>query len=204
MSGNVDNRIHFGIPIFEYRLPDFADHQQSLVSHLMSLQEQDSGVTRSNQGGWHSDDQLHIDKHSDIQWLMQQLYAVGSQCIRHHENSDNVIEDIHMVNCWVNINKKGDWNAPHHHAPQDWSGVVYINDDQPPPQKRQAIQDGDIVFFDPVGPSWVKHRAATISHPAEEGKVLIFPSYVLHMVAPYSGNKPRISIAFNFKLQYND
>ncbi len=201
MSANIENRIHFGIPIFEFWLADFGQYQQALIKHIHSLHQQDAGVVRSNQGGWHSNDQLHTDSNPAIQWLMQQLYTISSQCIKHHEQ-DSSIQDIHLVNCWANINWQGHWNAPHHHYPQDWSGVVYLNDDTPQTEKTQAIQDGDIVFFDPVPANWSKNRAPTINYPAEAGKVLLFPAYLLHMVAPHYSEQARLSMAFNFKLQY--
>lgn len=201
MSTKIDNRSHFGISIFEHHIIGFDQHQQALVEQCTSIKKAEQGITRSNQGGWHSGDELHSNKHPSIQWLMQQLYTVGQQCIKHHENNDPSIRDIHLVNSWANINEFGDWNAPHHHAPQDWSGVVYIDTDTIE-TKQQAIQDGDIVFFDPQGPTWLKNRSCTINYPAEIGKMFLFPAHLLHMVAPYTGKRPRISIAFNFKIIY--
>lgn len=203
MSSDVENRIHFGIPIFEYRLAAFEQYQSLLIDYILNIRQRHPGVGRSNQGGWHSNDELHGDQNPAIQWLMQQLYTVGSQCIRHHEQND-AIADIHMVNCWANINEKGDWNAPHHHAPQDWSGVAYIRSAGTGERKPKIIQDGDIVFFDPVGPNWLSHRQPTVNYPAEDGKVLIFPAYLLHMVAPHAGDVPRISVAFNFKIKFRE
>lgn len=204
MSINVQNRIHFGVPIFECWPTGFEQHQPVLVDYILGLRKGDEGVKRSNQGGWHSSDQLHADENPAIQWLMQQVYTIGAQCIRHHEQKSEAIADIHLVNCWANVNEKGDWNAPHHHAPQDWSGVVYIRNGKAEKRKSQVIQDGDIVFFDPVGANWLSHRQPTVSYPAEDGKVLIFPSYLLHMVAPHSGDIARISVAFNFKIKFKE
>jgi hypothetical protein len=37
-----------------------------------------------------------------------------------------------------------------------------------------------------------------IVHP-EPGLMVIWPSYLLHMMHPYTGRKPRLSVTFNVK-----
>ena len=102
-----------------------------------------------------------------------------------------------MVAAWANINYRGNWNAPHEHLPCTWSGVFYVDAGEPGRDSEAGALDGQVLFFDPLplGREW-KRPPATGYQPVA-GKMLLFPSFLTHMVAPYYGEKPRISIAFN-------
>lgn len=60
--------------------------------------------------------------------------------------------------------------------------------------------EGKILFFDPLplGREW--KRPPNIAYKAQTGTMLLFPSFLTHMVAPYFGEKPRISLAFNLNV----
>jgi len=62
-------------------------------------------------------------------------------------------------------------------------------------------QDGRIMFFDPMplGREW--KRPPYVSYMPETGTLLLFPSFLTHMVAPYAGDTPRISLAFNLAVE---
>ena len=200
MNHTVENRIHFGVPIFEYQLPEYPAIQADLVSHLESLQTDDPGVVRSNQDGWHSSDQLHKDETPVIRELLTRLFTVAAECIRHHQGNTQSNMTVQLTNCWANITNSGGWNAPHNHFPRAWSAVFYVSVNENRPMKHNAIQDGDIVFFDPMPLSYSMGRAPTISYPPKNGLMYLFPAYLLHMVAPHYDKQPRISLAFNFDL----
>lgn len=197
MPEKVHNRIHFGVPIFECRFEDFAARQSALVDHLLQLRAQDDGVTRSNQGGWHSRDELHLDETPVIRELIGRIGTIAAECIRHHDRLDDGAA-IRMTECWANISPKGAWHAPHNHVPRNWSGVFHVDVDESPVHKPGPIQDGELVFFDPMPLSFSLNRPPTISYPPKNGGLFLFPAYLLHMVAPHGGDAPRISLAFNF------
>lgn len=192
----IQARWHFGIPIYEKHLPRFRDHQASVVQHLYRLKDGDSGVSRSNQGGWHSGDDLHLSDHDDTAWLVRRILQVATASIMDFEG-DRQIKDVRMVAAWANINYKGDWNAPHEHLPCTWSGVFYVDAGEPASGDDARSLEGQILFFDPlpVGKEW--KRPPTIGYTPESGTLLLFPSFLTHMVAPYFGERPRISLAFN-------
>ncbi|MEE4249303.1 MAG: TIGR02466 family protein [Alcanivoracaceae bacterium] len=198
MSGKnaVTARWHFGIPIYEKELPNFSPKAASITQHLYRLKDQDKGITRSNQGGWHSSDTLHLTEHPDCKWLMHRILQVSTNIIKSFED-DRPFKDIRMVAAWANINYRGNWNAPHEHLPCTWSGVFYVDAGEPGRDGEAGALDGQVLFFDPLplGREW-KRPPATGYQPVA-GKMLLFPSFLTHMVAPYYGEKPRISIAFN-------
>ena len=198
-ADTIKARWHFGIPIYEKHLPLSLQKMPSIIQHIYRLKDRDTGIARSNQGGWHSKDQLHLTKHEDTSWLIHRLLQLSTQCIKDFEG-DRPFKDIRMVAAWANINYKGDWNAPHEHMPCTWSGVFYVDAGEPKTADDDRSLEGKVMFFDPMplGREW--KRAPTINYQPVSGTMLLFPSFLTHMVAPYFGDKPRISLAFNMNV----
>lgn len=200
MSLKAENRLHFGVPIFESELPQLGEHRQAIVHALQAMRSQDErGVHRSNQRGWHSEDNLHQSSDPALKWLTDQIYQLGNQLIRHAEKCPPESE-IYLTSLWANINDFGAWNAPHAHLPCEWSGCVYIDVNETPAPSENGIHDGDIMFFDPVPAGYPYRPASTVSYTPKNGTLYLFPGYLMHMVAPHYEDKPRISMAFNFRL----
>lgn len=192
----IQARWHFGVPIYDKALPRYAERKAHVIDKVQSLRAAAPGVNRSNQGGWHSGDQLHMTTDPELQPLVHGLLHVASACIRDFEG-DREFRDIRMVSAWININGQGDWNAPHEHLPCTWSGVFYIDAGEPVSAADPSSLEGKILFFDPLplGREW--KRPPNVAYAPKTGSMLLFPSYLTHMVAPYQGQTPRISLAFN-------
>ena len=111
------------------------------------------------------------------------------------------------ANMWANINRSGHGNEYHSHPGAFWSGVYYVDDagiDADP------SLGGELEFMDPRGPlpaMAAPHlgyaipgglsSGATERIRPKSGRMVLFPSWVLHQVRPYHGTAERISIAFN-------
>ena len=199
MKETVKNHQLFSVPVYERFFPKFDEHKVGILKYLASERGKDAGVVRSNQRGWHSRSNLHLCKNKDVNWLVRRIYRVAGDCIKHNAGKE-LEEELHMVSAWFNVNEPGTWNAPHTHMPQDWSGVFYIDIEDDTPIKKQAIQDGDLVLFDPLPIGEKSGRPPTVGIKPKSGLMVLFPSYLIHMVAPHSGERERISFAFNFKL----
>lgn len=200
MAGSINRTMKFGVPIFDLELADFEQHRQALIDHFLALREQEKSASKSNKGGWHSEENLFKSQHPSVQWLVRNLFIASARSVKDSEYYPEN-QEIVMSGCWANINEAGDWNAPHSHLPDIWSGVCYIdiNDKDSPDSKSD--KDGDIVFFNPL-PLCVEHNRSVVTYARpENGKIFLFPSYLLHMVAPHYDDKPRISVAFNMKFQ---
>ena len=115
----------FGIPVYELQINDFENYQDELIRLILDMREQDPGRKVSNQGGWHSKNDLHQSEATAIAWLIAEINRNALSCIKH---SKTVYPNakVGLASCWANVNEAGDWNAPHAHFPADWSGVCYI------------------------------------------------------------------------------
>ena len=189
----------FSVPIYDMDLEDFARHQDALVSQILAMREAEAGDKVSNQDGWHSAHNLHQSDNSEIQWLIGQIAQVGRACIRHSKTAAPKTL-MGLASCWANVNESGDWNAPHAHFPADWSGVCYVRVNRKSAEDVRSDKDGDVLFMDPLplGPQY--RRPPTMAKRPVDGKIFVFPSCLVHMVAPHFEKDPRISVAFNFRL----
>jgi uncharacterized protein (TIGR02466 family) len=113
-------------------------------------------------------------------------------------------------NMWANINRSGHANEFHSHPASYWSGVYYVDDGG---IAEDASLGGELEFMDPRGPlpaMFAPHLAiamagglsagATERIPPKAGRLVMFPSWMMHQVRPYRGTAERISIAFNLTL----
>eukprot|EP00048_Salpingoeca_helianthica_P004217 m.74782 g.74782 ORF g.74782 m.74782 type:complete len:165 (+) comp13107_c0_seq2:585-1079(+) len=87
---------------------------------------------------------------------------------------------------WATVHFNCIEHLAHTHPTNVVSGVYYV---ATPPTS------GPILFHDPRGPLPPFDNTITIEPQA--GDVVLFPSWLLHQVAPTSGSDQRISIAFN-------
>lgn len=201
MNVNIETIPIYGATIFKGRLPDFDNHKVAVLEQIYSLYESEKGLSRSNLGGWQSNDKLHRNSQPELKWLNSVLNNLGRTCIKKAEG--NFLRGgIGIGAMWANISSYGAWNVPHTHMPCEWVGVCYLKTHENP-QKRGASDrpaDGDILFFDTqqLGPQYRGHRPAFHKITPKEGEFIIFPGYLLHMVAPHLEQEDRVSMAFNF------
>ena len=109
---------------------------------------------------------------------------------------------------WLNINSKGNFNPPHAHPGNDYSGVYYVSFPE---------NSGFIHFVDPrpqhrfsspnpknkENENWYRsdnpYDTSFFTYKIKEGKIVIFPSWLTHYVDPNPTDSLRISIPFNAK-----
>jgi|TARA_B110000503_G_scaffold65815_3_gene103352 uncharacterized protein (TIGR02466 family) len=99
---------------------------------------------------------------------------------------------------WINVATTGNYQEFHTHNNNVFSVVYYA---------AATEGSGNIVFEDPKEPDMcgLKNVPAKtplsftrIGYPATEGMLLIFRSYLRHLVEPGTNTEPRISVAMNF------
>lgn len=195
--GQLEQNGHFGVPVYSIMVREFDQHQQALIDYMMKLREQDKGVMRSNVRGWHSNEDLFMQDNPHTQWMCTKIQNIARIAAKHFHGEQRPGYP-ELSACWGNISDSGAWNAPHQHLPADWSGVFYLDAEiDQPEQPKGAIREGDLMFFNPLPMGRRFDRPTTISYQPINGKLLIFPAYATHMVAPHFSEKPRISVSFN-------
>ena len=183
----------FPTALFSFSLNDYAGLNQQLLETIYQLQQRDPGHTASNVLGWHSKVNLfELEAIQPFKQLVDAAILEAAKAIGY--------ENVRMAaaNCWANINPKYASNKIHDHANCLFSGVYYV----------KAPKDcGNLMFYDPrsartfykpLVSNFTAYTADAIAHAAEEGLLLIFPSWLKHGVEPNLSDEDRVSISFNY------
>lgn len=102
---------------------------------------------------------------------------------------------IYITQSWSNYTEPGGFHHKHNHANSIISGVFY----------PFADENVDKIYFYKVGfhglkldaTLWNDWNSESWWYPAKTGQLLLFPSWLTHMVPVREGKETRISISFN-------
>lgn len=197
---NKDIHVYFPSFVMHRKIEDAAALNQGLAAYSRTLRAQVAGVQKSNYGGWQSDPTLF----SASEPCVQQLKAAVVQAVRDLTAATFALPPAAFafedrLAAWVNINETGDYNALHNHFAATWSGTYYVEAGETAAERPSS---GVLELMDPRGLT-IDANAPALSHLTrvafnpEPGLLLVFPGYLSHLVHPYAGKTPRISIAFN-------
>jgi uncharacterized protein (TIGR02466 family) len=189
--------------ILETRVKDFAALNDALRPVLTRKRSEDPGIARSNVGGgWHSDTEM-------LQWggeparrlALATLQLCGAYT--HDKGLRGNTPRFEMgLEMWANVSPAGASNQAHAHPGCVWSAVYYVDD-------GGDAASGNLVLHDPrfpmnrmAAPDLVFAADGAIEDmrveiTPEAGKLIAFPSWLMHSVKPHRGARDRISIALN-------
>ncbi len=205
---DVNLRGLFATPVAAVQLPDAERRNQSLRATILARRDNQPGVQASNAGGWHSDRQIEGwggEAATEILTIARQLanqLTVDRQGQR--------AAPAWIMQAWANVNGPGDGNICHYHPGAFWSGTYYVDDGGCASDPNLG---GEFEMLDPRGPGPGMYapalRVAGEEHASagsaetirpRPGLLFLFPSWLMHQVRPYRGDRLRISLAFNFGL----
>jgi uncharacterized protein (TIGR02466 family) len=186
----------FSTPVLIAEVDGAEELNAQLGATILERMKSDSGVVRSNRGGWHS----KLDLFSWIGEAGQRLLKETLALANAHTNAVPGTGPLHwVVNAWANVNHSGDANAAHVHGGAYWSAVYYV--------RVGEGSAGKLVLHDPRMPALRMHAPMLRLKDAgpeliaeltpSAGQLIMFPSWLSHSVQPWGGNEPRISIAMN-------
>ena len=198
----------FATPILVIDLPDGAHLNAALLPALLKRETEQPSKSHSTLGGWQST--WDVDKWAGVPAI--KLLAVARN-VANRATVDRAGQPVSIVwqtNMWANINRSGHGNEFHSHPGSYWSGVYYVDDGG---ITADPSLGGELEFMDPRGPApamYAPHLAFALPGGLSvgtnqtilprAGRLVMFPSWMLHQVRPYRGTAQRISIAFNLCL----
>jgi uncharacterized protein (TIGR02466 family) len=110
-----------------------------------------------------------------------------------------------LVDCWFHVTRYGGYIGSHIHPMASWSGVYCVapGEDVPDrpgsgmlcfpdfrPATNMYVDPGNVRLKRPFG-------SGALTFKQKAGELLLFPSYLPHLVEPYFGRDERITVAFN-------
>ena len=178
---------------FWHSFPNFSFNKK-LETFALKIEKESPSVNRSNHDGYHS-------PYLEIGPLIKRFYDVIRPEVHAYADRLHVMApySIYFGKPWININRKGASNVPHTHAASFLAATYYI---KTPPLC------GDLCFYNPRSPilfslKWSRYTNENSSIwkvGPKVGKLIIFPSDLLHGVEPNQSDEPRISLSFNINI----
>ena len=206
MKKNLSKVDLFPNPLFIIK--DLLENSQrlQLIKDCYSWKKASTGVRLSNSGGWHSDNLLFKREEDSFKLLSKNIF--DSIVLVNNNINSSIFKDGQSYKAdadgWVNINKGSDFNAPHDHVGNTWSGCYYVK--IPESSSSNIDTAGGIQFIDPnigikkTGETRIFNDMRKAIIMPKENVLLIFPSWLKHFVHPHREDGDRISIAFNIRI----
>jgi hypothetical protein len=197
-----------------FDVPDATTLNDDLRRVIHQRAQSHPSTSHSNQGGWQSSWDMPSWGGPPALKLLSLGRNVANRVTTDREGNaghgphPGVAGATWQANMWANINRSGNANELHWHRGSFWSGVYYVDDGG---IDADPSLGGELEFIDPRGaiPSMLApHLSVTLpgafsaKHKLspKPGRMVMFPSWLMHQVRPYRGQAERISIAFNLTL----
>ncbi len=190
----------FGTPVVAYHWPDSQGLNDELSQLILTAEARTAGVSRSNVKGWHSNTDFFQWDAECVRALRKRVDAVAIELTRLAAAPTGQPRTFHFTtSAWANVLRSGGYNSVHNHPNCMWSGVYYVDRGEPDPTPNE---NGKLELLDPrsgINMIYFDKNVLDGRYVIEPvpGLMLLFPSWLKHMVHPFFGKGERISVAFN-------
>ncbi|HVC37827.1 MAG TPA: putative 2OG-Fe(II) oxygenase [Gammaproteobacteria bacterium] len=203
----------FASPIIQTSMPD-CEALNGRLRELFLQWEQDTSRKRSSVptpvikvAVYESDFALFDNPEAEIQTLAQ-------FCLQHtgyviQQLNGYTTEEMRQLrlyhHSWYHLTRPGGYTAQHNHPMASWSGVYCVDAGDPVPEKANngslrmlESRTTASMYLDAGNAHWrAPFSFGELAFQLQAGQLLLFPSYLMHEVAPYYGQRERITVAFN-------
>ncbi len=199
---NKSLTMQFGTPFVSYQWPDSEKMNKALAKLILAEEKSDDegrGI-RSNAGGWQSRGNLITRPEPEIQELKQRMETMVFNLLGTIVRKDGTERTFTLLfDSWANVCRKGNYNVVHTHPNAMWSIVYYVaagepDDSIPYSGLLELLDPRESANYIQVPNTVLDARNFIENRP---GRMVLFPSWVKHMVHPFVGSGVRISIACN-------
>ncbi len=192
----------FGTPFVSVDWPD-VDEINSEIYDLVLAEEQADDLgrgIRSNAGGWQSRGNILTRTELCLVKLKEMMETTIFELLAAIVRKDSGERSFKLVfDSWANVCRNNNYNVVHSHPNAMYSIVYYVSSGEP---DQSIPYSGMLELLDPreattyiqVPNTILDARMFITNRP---GRMVVFPSWVKHMVHPFVGNGVRISIACN-------
>lgn len=158
-----------------------------LLNEKKNLVESNVAVN-SKKNLWESDFTF-LEKFNVLNDLKMWLITESETLVN---NFNNTNYKFVITESWAHVTRKGGYHKPHYHPNSTWSGIFYICIEE----GCEGNNNWYLPYFIERKPGleFAEDRFTSTFVP---GRLILFPSMLLHDAEPYYGNLPRIVIGFN-------
>ena len=167
--------------------PDIEDFHGQLIETILRL-EQDPNLTRHFDGHVGESKVYHVERWNcaAARLIDARARALFTSALK----KDDAVVDL----SWASIYRAGNYCLPHSHF-RSAASLVYFLD------LGDEGAGGRFLFTDPRLKICCKHEPGRMTSPVgpqvRPGVLMMFPAQCVHMVTPYHGTRPRITMSWN-------
>ena len=201
-------------PILTARNPDHARIKPALVEHCYAMEKRaatpiESGITPQIKSNLYESrfDFFRSAQSPEVQALKQFCVNVLSHSVMRLFQQANPGRPapqqigVDLFESWVHITRDRGYHDVHYHPNCSWCGIYYLEVGDCTLEPPNGVNR----FFPPFHTGYEDFGSMAIGANAfgpapEEGKLVLFPSYVEHSATPYHGQRDRIVISFNSRV----
>ena len=211
-----DEKIHPMWPIFigEFYNPEHAEIKESLIEYFKSYEQNNPAGSKNARNDETENFSLYESQYNLFEEKNESLLKVAKFIAKSFLSMSNTINkkfienlnqnnpkfSVNIIESWFIRYNKGGVVFPHDHGKCSWCCVYYVQIGK----DADAQKNGSTYFLRPYfgrtqddfGGKFYSSVSRGI-FKAEEGKMLIWPNFLLHGSHPYSGEKNRIIISAN-------
>lgn len=125
--------------------------------------------------------------------------------------SDMQMSKIHLdMHSWFHITRNGGFQSAHTHPNASWSAIYCVDPGDADDPNSGIVRFHDpksssLMFMDPaIAQMQMPYRLGAFKLTHRAGQMVAFPSYLLHEVFPYTGQRPRVIVALNAWAQWRE
>ena len=186
--------------------PNHSEIKEKLIRYFEEYKKNNPSSRRSGENYklYESNYDLHLKKNKTIDDLLKNFMALNFIATAKEANKDylNLIGDSNLAvtftDAWFIHYEKGGFVIPHEHGQCSWCCVYFVKIG-----KDATPRNGGTYFQKPTPNrntlDFGSYYNTFLSVEAEplEGKMYIWPSYIMHGSYPYEGNEDKIIISAN-------
>ena len=192
----------FGTPFASYDWPDSESLNAELAKLILDNEKsnQTGRGIRSNAGGWQSAGNMMTWTDPAIDALKKRFETLTFNVVGELVQKDGRNRQFRLLmDGWANVCRRGDYNVIHSHPNAMFSLVYYVAAGEPDPSipysgLLELIDPRESANYIQIQNTILDARTFIDNQP---GRMILFPSWVKHMVHPFQGDGTRISIACN-------
>lgn len=200
----------YAVPMMHCQIPGYERLNRELAALLLQLESEgdrhrDREFRDTQVGIFESNFFLHERPEACIATLFSYIREAMRALIRGlNAYNDEQMSNLELgMHSWFHVTRNGGYQGAHRHPNASWSAIYCVDNGDGTDPKSGAVR-----FHDPKSDSlmYMDAAMANLQMPYrlgnwelvhKPGQMLVFPSYLLHEIFSYTGQRPRIVIALN-------
>ncbi len=195
MEKNYKKDTLFSTHIFRFENKDLALKLKEYIINLKKISGIESNIAPTIKNNLVESKFDFFQNNNDVIDEAKRFFAACIKVVLNDLDNNDDNYKIRFNESWYHIGKENSSHDVHTHTNCSWCGIFYL-------QSGDLDGHGETKFTSPIifnytdfGTTHLSEEIASVV--PEDGKLVIFPSYLKHFQSLYSGSEDRIVVAFN-------